>query len=69
MFSYINSKLKEAGYKHYEVSNYAKDGYESIHNKLYWTCNEYVGVGIGASGYNNGVRYSNNLGIIFKELY
>ena len=63
MYSYINSKLKEAGYKHYEVSNYAKDGYESIHNKLYWTCNEYVGVGIGASGYINGVRYSNNLGI------
>ena len=63
MYSYINSKLKEAGYKHYEVSNYAKDGYESIHNKLYWTCNEYVGVGIGASGYINGIRYSNNLGI------
>lgn len=63
MYSYINSKLKENGYKHYEVSNYAKDGYESIHNKLYWTCNEYVGVGIGASGYINGIRYSNNLGI------
>ncbi|MCR5647694.1 MAG: radical SAM family heme chaperone HemW, partial [Acholeplasmatales bacterium] len=63
MYSYINQVLKDNGYNHYEVSNYAKDGYESIHNKLYWTENEYVGVGIGASGFINGYRYLNNLGI------
>ena len=63
IYDYINKTLKSNGYKHYEVSNYALDGFESIHNKLYWTENEYVGVGIGASGFINKVRYSNNLGI------
>ena len=63
MYSYINQELNNHGYNHYEVSNYAKDGYQSIHNKLYWNCEEYVGVGLGASGYINKIRYSNNLGI------
>lgn len=63
MYEYINERLKMEGYIHYEVSNYAKLGYESIHNKLYWTENEYVGVGLGASGFINKKRYLNNLGI------
>lgn len=63
MYEYINERLKNHGYKHYEVSNYAINGYESLHNKLYWTENEYVGIGIGASGFINKKRYLNNLGI------
>ena len=53
----VNDKLK--GYHHYEISNYALKGYESIHNSMYWTSNEYIGIGMGASGYLDGIRYDN----------
>ena len=43
--------LKEAGYHRYEISNYAKSGYECRHNKGYWTGTEYLGLGLGASSY------------------
>ena len=59
MYEYICKKLKENGYNHYEVSNFAKSGYESLHNLTYWNNNEYYGFGLGASGYINGVRYEN----------
>ncbi len=59
MYDYINDYLKNNGYKHYEISNYAKNGYESIHNKLYWTESHYVGIGLGASGYIDNYRYTN----------
>ncbi|MBS6517549.1 MAG: radical SAM family heme chaperone HemW [Clostridium sp.] len=45
--------LKEAGYHRYEISNYAKPGYECCHNKGYWTGTEYLGLGLGASSYVN----------------
>lgn len=45
--------LKEAGYHRYEISNYAKPGYECRHNKGYWTGTEYLGLGLGASSYIN----------------
>ena len=76
--------LKDAGYEHYEISNFAKmpdgikapgfencrDGhrhekdetfsdYRSSHNSLYWDMSDYIGVGLGASGFVNGVRYKN----------
>lgn len=60
MYDYINNKLEQNGFKHYEISNYAKNGYESVHNKLYWNTNEYVGVGCGAAGYIKPYRYSNH---------
>lgn len=60
MYEIINKSMKEHGYKHYEISNYAKDGFESIHNKLYWYEEEYVGIGMGASGFIDGYRYSNH---------
>ncbi len=41
--------LKEKGYKHYEISNYAKPGYESRHNSGYWKRVHYLGMGLGAS--------------------
>ena len=59
MYKYICAKLKENGYNHYEISNFAKDGYESSHNLTYWNNEEYYGFGLGASGYVNGIRYDN----------
>ncbi len=59
MYEYISKTLKKKGYCHYEVSNFAKNGYESKHNLVYWHNQEYYGFGCGASGYIAGVRYDN----------
>jgi oxygen-independent coproporphyrinogen-3 oxidase len=59
--------LKNHGYDQYEISNYAKSGFESKHNMLYWQDLEYIGVGLGASGYLLNVRYTNALN--FKDYY
>ena len=63
----ICRRLEAAGYEHYEISNFAKKGddpdapspYRSRHNCLYWNMDEYIGLGLGASGFINGVRYKN----------
>lgn len=63
----ICRRLREAGYEHYEISNFARKGedpgapspYRSRHNSLYWNMDEYIGLGLGASGFVNGVRYKN----------
>ena len=60
MYYHIVDILEKNGYKHYEISNFAKDGYESYHNLKYWNCNEYIGIGLGASGYINNIRYDNH---------
>ena len=49
--------LKNYGYERYEISNYAEPGYESKHNIGYWTGEEYLGFGIGASSYVYGRRF------------
>ena len=59
MYEYICKKLNKNGYKHYEVSNFSKNGYEAKHNLVYWNNLEYYGFGCGASGYVSGVRYDN----------
>ncbi len=59
MYTYICNKLKKKGFIHYEVSNFALDGYESKHNLTYWNNEEYYGFGLGASGYINSMRYEN----------
>lgn len=59
MYEYIVSKLESKKYERYEISNFAKKGYESKHNLNYWNNNEYYGFGLGASGYIDGVRYEN----------
>ena len=56
--------LKEAGYHWYEVSNFAKPGYECRHNIGYWKRVDYLGVGLGASSLIDNVRYSNT-----RDLY
>ena len=59
--------LEKAGYKHYEISNFAKNGFESRHNLNYWNDGEYYGFGAAAHGYIGGVRYSNYTDL--KEYY
>ena len=59
MYEYIKNKLTNSGYKHYEISNYAKEGYESIHNKNYWLNGNYYGFGLGAVSYLQSHRISN----------
>ncbi|WP_271716122.1 radical SAM family heme chaperone HemW [Anaeromicropila herbilytica] len=51
--------LKEYGYERYEISNYAKVGFESKHNSSYWTRTEYLGIGLGASSLIGDARYHN----------
>ncbi|MBW7957667.1 MAG: radical SAM family heme chaperone HemW [Deltaproteobacteria bacterium] len=51
MFSAAVKTLKSAGYRHYEVSNFALPGRESVHNSLYWKGAPYIGVGAGAHSY------------------
>jgi len=60
MFEYIITELERAGFEHYEISNFSKPGFESRHNLMYWDNAEYYGIGAGASGYVNGVRYKNH---------
>lgn len=55
----VNKILENAGFYRYEVSNFAKAGFESRHNLNYWNNNEYYGFGAAAHGYVDGVRYSN----------
>lgn len=59
MYWKTKQKLEEAGYIHYEISNFAKKGFESKHNLSCWNDEEYIGVGAAAHSYTNGIRYSN----------
>lgn len=59
MYKLISNKLKENGFMHYEISNFAKDGYESKHNLVYWNNEHYYGFGLAASGYIKNIRYTN----------
>ncbi len=59
MYSYILKELKKNNYNHYEVSNFAKEGYQSKHNLNYWENNEYYGFGLGAHGFISELRYEN----------
>ncbi len=49
--------LEKAGFIHYEISNFAKDGFESKHNTKYWELENYLGIGSGAHSYVNGKRF------------
>lgn len=57
MFDYILRELEKNGFEHYEISNFTKPGFESRHNLMYWDNAEYYGLGAGASGYLDGMRY------------
>lgn len=60
MFEYIIAELERSGFEHYEISNFSKPGFESCHNLMYWDNAEYYGIGAGASGYVDGIRYKNH---------
>lgn len=59
MYWYVKNTLENNGYIHYEISNFSTEGYESKHNVSCWNQEEYIGFGVAAHSYINGVRYSN----------
>lgn len=59
MYDIAGEILKESGYEHYEISNYAKAGRRSRHNSLYWHLGEYIGVGAAAHSFFGGKRFFN----------
>ena len=59
--------LSDAGYSHYEISNYARDGFECRHNLKYWRDEEYIGLGLAAHSYYGKKRYSNP--VTFSEYF
>ena len=63
MYKYIENKLTSNGYIHYEISNYAKEGYKSTHNINYWDNGSYYGFGLGSVSYIDNYRISNTKNI------
>ena len=59
MYWTVKQILEVNGYNHYEISNFAKKNYESKHNLDCWNQKEYIGFGVAAHSYTNGIRYSN----------
>jgi len=59
MYHYIKNFLTGSGYVHYEISNFARDGYMCRHNVSCWERGEYVGFGLGAHSFLNGKRFNN----------
>lgn len=59
MYLVLIEEMEKHGYAQYEISNFAKPGFESKHNKTYWLNREYYGLGAGAHGYVNGERHVN----------
>lgn len=58
-YHYTKNFLELHGYNHYEISNFAKSGYESKHNLNCWKQKQYVGFGLAAHSYISGIRYAN----------
>lgn len=59
LYELTGKLLEEAGYTRYEISNYAKEGFESRHNSSYWKGTEYLGLGLGASSLMSNARFHN----------
>ena len=59
MYWYVKNTLELNGFHHYEISNFAKKGFESKHNLNCWEQQEYIGIGTSAHSYVENVRYSN----------
>ncbi|OGO82891.1 MAG: hypothetical protein A2Y18_02580 [Clostridiales bacterium GWD2_32_19] len=71
MYHLVCDYLTNKGYNQYEISNYAKNGYECKHNLIYWDAKEYLGLGLGSHSYYNEERYHNtkNIDIYNKEVF
>jgi len=59
MYYFAEERLKSMGLLRYEISNFAREGFESRHNSGYWQDKEYIGLGAGAHSYHEGARYLN----------
>ncbi|TDT68109.1 anaerobic coproporphyrinogen III oxidase [Hypnocyclicus thermotrophus] len=66
MYKKIIDFLTKNNYIHYEISNFSKQNFEARHNSKYWENKEYIGVGLGSSGYYNRFRYKN---VCFLDKY
>ena len=62
-YDIVEETLTKNGLVHYEVSNWAKPGYQSEHNLTYWRNEQYYGCGLGASGYIRDIRYKNTINL------
>ncbi len=56
--------LTARGYRHYEISNFAMEGFECRHNLIYWKAQEYIGIGAAAHSYIDGVRRANTADVL-----
>lgn len=59
MYQLVRNEMQKHGYVQYEISNFAKPGFQSRHNKTYWKNDEYYGIGAGAHGYVERKRHVN----------
>lgn len=60
MYDLIINTLKDDGFHHYEISNFAHNGYESKHNMIYWNLDPYLGIGMSAASFINNLRITNS---------
>jgi len=63
MYEWTLDFMENAGYEHYEISNWALPGYRSSHNMIYWQNGEYIGLGTAAASYLNGKRWKNECNV------
>ena len=61
LYFFSRDFLNQLGYTHYEISNFSRTGFQSGHNLKYWKNESYIGVGLSASGYENGSDYKNTV--------
>lgn len=59
MYDYVYSYLKENGFNRYEISNFSKPGFESVHNLNYWKRGQYLGIGLDAYSFVDGIHWQN----------
>jgi len=57
LYEFMIAELDKKGFEQYEISNFAKVGFEARHNTKYWLCEEYIGIGAAAHGFFKGKRY------------
>ena len=68
MYALAIEHLRAAGFEHYEISNWARSGFRSQHNAIYWANDPYLGLGVGAASYLDGVRstHTRDLGVYLR---
>ena len=62
-YELLTNGIEESGFSQYEVSNFAKQGKESLHNRHYWEGGNYIGLGVGAHSHSDGIRSWNTASI------